>query len=413
MTANSAAALLVLDAAGLETIEYLLSRHKGEVKLPNLAALGLGEIVALPYKLRVGKKTDAESYAARIEQASASADSVVGHREMAGIIDGRVFGLFHGGFKKDYIAELERRIGRKTMFNKMAGGMEAIELNAAEHAKTGFPIVYASKCDPLIQIAMDEAVIPVREQHSIADAALGLALEMNIPVTRAIARAYIRGAGGAITRTANRHDAVLPLERQTLADILLGRNVWTAAVGKTSELVNSGWQEKIKITSRAFVEPALEQGFVHPQSKDTNPLSAQGALNALICAKSLHRPEGTFIFANFVDTDSLYGHVRDVAGSLASLEAADRMLGVLMKKFGEGDLLVITADHGMAHRADYGYHNREPLPLLAKRFGRRGLGGIKPGAKKTLADAGYMIAQFFGCEKEFIEKTGTENLLKE
>jgi phosphopentomutase len=74
-------------------------------------------------------------------------------------------------------------------------------------------------------------------------------------------------------------------------------------------------------------------------------------------------------------------------------------------------MLVITADHGMAHRADYGYHNREPLPLLAKRFGSRGLGGIKPGAGKTLADAGYIISQFFGCEREFLDETGTEKLL--
>ena len=45
----------------------------------------------------------------------------------------------------------------------------------------------------------------------------------------------------------------------------------------------------------------------------------------------------------------------------------------------------------MAHKADYGYHNNEPLPLFAKRFGSDAkLGGINPGAGKTLADVGYM-----------------------
>ena len=408
MEKNSVAAVLVIDAMGLTTLEYLLSKHSGKIDVPNLAAMGLGEIIKPEFASRIGKKTDTSSYAARIEQASASADSVVGHREMVGIVDDRTFNLFQGGFPAAYIKELEQRIGHKIIFNKMAGGMEAIELNADEHARTGCPIVYASKCDPLIQIAMDEAIIPVAKQHAIADTAFNLAMEMGIPVTRAIARAYVRKEDGEIVRTPNRHDAVLPMESKTLVDILYARDVWTVAVGKTSELVNTAYHEKSKLTNRAFVDPALDFGFVHPKGKDTNPFSAQGMLNAMLLAKAAYRSGGTFIFANFVDTDSLYGHTRDVEGSLRSLEAADKLLGVIMKAFGSGDLLLITADHGMAHRCDYGYHNREPLALLAKYFGKKApLGGLKPPSKKTLADVGYLTAQFFGCEKEFISATGT------
>ena len=399
------AVLLVADAVGITTLEYLLNKHSGPVRLPNLARLGLGRLVKGGERL--GKPGN--GFAMRVEQASASADSVIGHREMMGIVDGGTYSLFPDGFPAEYIKELERKIGRKTIFNKMAGGMEAIELNAAEHEKTGFPIVYASKCDPLIQIAMDEAVIPVSEQHKIADAAFALARDMKIPVTRAIARAYVRTAGG-LARTANRHDAVLPMERKTLVDILYSEKVWTVSVGKTGELVNTVYHEKIKLSDPAFVSPQLQSLFVHPQRKDTNPLSAQGTLNAVLSAKAVWRPKGTFIFSNLVDTDSLYGHTRDVAGSLAALEGVDKAVGILEAAVGKGGLLIITADHGMAHREDYGYHNKEPLPLLAEIAGENGLGKLKAGKGRTLADAGWLVSQYFGCEEKFAAESGLAHL---
>jgi len=189
MKQQKTALLLVIDAVGLSTLEYLLSKYPGKVKLPNLSRLGLGDILLPEFKKRLGK-SGGKAYAARVEQVSATADSLVGHREMMGVVDHRTYDLFDDGFDRKYLAALEKRIGRKTFFNKMAGGLEAIELNAVEHERTGKPIAYASKCDPLIQLAMNEAVIPVHEQHKIADIAFALAMEMGIPITRAIARSY-------------------------------------------------------------------------------------------------------------------------------------------------------------------------------------------------------------------------------
>ncbi|MDD4005117.1 MAG: hypothetical protein PHW69_07945 [Elusimicrobiaceae bacterium] len=411
MKKQKTAVVLVLDAAGLVTIEYLLSKYGGEVRLPNLARLGLGDIILPQYRGRITGKRGG-GYAARLEQQSASADSVIGHREMVGICDDRTFSLFPDGFDKKFIAELEKRIGRKTIFNKMAGGVEAIELNAEEHRKTGCPIVYASKCDPLIQIAMDESVIPVPEQHKIADTAFETAMRLGIPVTRAIARAYVRTPEGEYVRTPNRHDAVLAMGKKTLVDLLYARDVWTVAVGKTSELVNTVYHDKIKLTGKAFIDPALGLNFVHPGQKDTNPYSVQGTVNALLSSKTLHRPNGTFVFSNLVDTDSLYGHTRDVEGSIKCLEEADRTIPVIENHMDDGDLLIVTADHGMAHRADYGYHNREALPLLAERKGLAELGGLVPGKARTLADVGYLCAQFFGCEAAYLRETGTAALIQ-
>ncbi|MFH1620441.1 MAG: hypothetical protein ABIG11_11140 [bacterium] len=400
---NRTVLLLVIDAVGIPTIEYLLSNYSGKPQLPNLSRLGLGKLLATRFASRLGR-WGGKSRAAAITQASASADSVVGHREMVGLIDDRTFSLFPNGFPGGYIKALEKKTGRKTVFNTMAGGIEAIRLNAAEHERTGFPIVYASKCDPLIQLAMDENVIPVSEQHSIADAALALALEMDIPVTRAIARAYIKTRDGEIVRTSNRHDAVLPLEGKTLVDMLRQRNVWVVAVGKTADLVNTVYDEKIKLANPSFLDPALGLRLVHPGKKDTNPYSVQGTVNAIVSSKKLYRPDGTFIFTNLVDTDSLYGHTRDVEGAVKCLEEIDRIIPVLEKNLKKGDLLMVTADHGMQHRSDYGYHNNEPLPLLAERMGHgEDLGGLRTGKGKTLAETGWLAAQVLGCADEFAD----------
>ncbi|OGR53166.1 MAG: hypothetical protein A2049_05475 [Elusimicrobia bacterium GWA2_62_23] len=394
--------LLVIDAVGLSTLEYLLSKYPGKVKLPNLARLGLAGLLPAPMRSRLGGKYGGKAYAAAVTQVSSTADSLVGHREMMGVVDHRTYDLFDDGFSRDYLDELERRIGRKTFFNKMAGGMEAIELNASEHERTGKPIAYASKCDPLIQLAMNEDVIPVREQHKIADTAFALAMEMKIPITRAIARSYVKNAQGEIIRTSNRHDAVLPIGQKTLVDVLHDAAVWTVAVGKTSDLVNTSYHAKVKLNKEVFIDPSLKLRFVHPKKKDTNPFSIQGTINALQAAHSVYRPKGTFIFTNLVDTDSVYGHTRDVAGALKSLEEIDRTLPLIEKNLAKGDLLGITADHGMLHREDYGYHNNEPLPFIAYRKGAdRRLGGLKTGTMPGLTDIGNVFAQFFGLEGEY------------
>lgn len=409
MKRSPVALLLVIDAVGISTIGHLLANYGGRLRLPNLSRLGLGEIAGPRFKRRFSPAWAGRSYAAAVTQASATADSLVGHREMMGVLDNRTYELFSGGFPESYIAELEKRIGRGTFFNRMAAGMEAIELNALEHERTGRPIAYASKCDPLIQFAMNEAVIPVAEQHRIADTAFALAMEMGLPITRAIARSYIKSAGGEIVRTANRHDAVMPIGRKTLVDILRENQVWTVAVGKTSDLVNTSYHEKVKLNNELFIDPALGLRFVHPGKKDTNPYSIQGTVNALAGAKHVYRPKGTFIFANLVDTDSLYGHTRDIPGAVKAIEEIDRVLPLFESRMDKGDLLVITADHGMAHKEDYGYHSNEPLPFIAERKGcGANLGGLKTGVCPGLSDIGHVTAQFFGVQKEYLEILKTD-----
>ena len=390
--------LMVLDAVGATTLEYLLAHSARKVRLPRLCAMGLGNILSGEFRDRLPPRPQAPLSIA-LNQASAYPDSTIGHREMVGVVDPRKYRLFPDGFPQNFVRALEKAIGRGVMLNRMAGGMEAIEENRELHEHTGRPILYASKCDPVLQLAMNEEIIPVPEQHRIVDASFTLALRMGVKITRAIGRSYVM-RDGAIFRTLNRHDCTLPLEKPTLIGIARGRGVRTVSVGKAAELVGADFDDTIKLTDPKLLDPALGFRFVDKKKRDTNPYSIQGTVNALVAARNISRPRGTFIFANCVDADSLFGHTRDIEGALRSIEEFDRMLPRVTHLLAPGDMMMITADHGMEHREDYGYHSLEPLPMLATVVGVPF--DLKLFTRETLALAGYLAAQIFGCAEEYV-----------
>jgi phosphopentomutase len=98
------------------------------------------------------------------------------------------------------------------------------------------------------------------------------------------------------------------------------------------------------------------------------------------------------IFVNLVDFDQQYGHRNDVEGYAAALEAVDGWLPSLPLK--EGDLVIITADHGCDPTTPSTDHSREYTPLLAYGPGTRV--GVPLGTRSTLADIGQTVAQNFG-----------------
>ncbi|MCW5752936.1 MAG: phosphopentomutase, partial [Alphaproteobacteria bacterium] len=107
-------------------------------------------------------------------------------------------------------------------------------------------------------------------------------------------------------------------------------------------------------------------------------------------------PEGSLVFANFVDFDTLYGHRRDVAGYAAALEAFDARLPEFEALLRPGDLALISADHGCDPTWPGSDHTREFVPVLF--FGP----GLPPGARRGLgrrssfADMGQTIARHLG-----------------
>ena len=117
-------------------------------------------------------------------------------------------------------------------------------------------------------------------------------------VGRVIARPFV-GASGAFERTANRKDFATPPPEPTLCDraTAAGRDV--IGIGKIGDI----------FSGRGVGE--VRKG---PDDAALIDLSIEALRSA---------PDGAFVFANFVEFDSLYGHRRDVAGYARALEPFD------------------------------------------------------------------------------------------
>jgi phosphopentomutase len=104
-------------------------------------------------------------------------------------------------------------------------------------------------------------------------------------------------------------------------------------------------------------------------------------------------PDGGFVFANLVDFDSEFGHRRDIPGYAAALEAFDRRVPEIRAAVQEGDLVIITADHGNDPSWRGTDHTREHTPILC--FGP----GVTPGSigrRESFADIGATVAEHLG-----------------
>jgi phosphopentomutase len=101
-------------------------------------------------------------------------------------------------------------------------------------------------------------------------------------------------------------------------------------------------------------------------------------------------PGGSLTFANFVEFDSLWGHRRNVSGYARALEWFDGALGRLLPRLREGDLLILTADHGNDPTWSGTDHTRERVPVLCAGAGQGSLGLV------AFADVAASVAAHLG-----------------
>ena len=333
------------------------------LRVPNLAALGLAQIVDLNLTTPAGPPGAAFG---RMAERSAGKDSVTGHWELMGIVLDRPFPTFPNGFPKELIAEFETRIGRPSIGNVVASGTAIIDELGPLHMETGHPIVYTS-ADSVLQIAAHEGIVPVAQLYKWCNVAYELAVT-GLGLGRVIARPFI-GLPGSFQRTANRHDYAMPPTGESLLDRLVAAGHHVSAVGKISDL---------------FAGRGVSES--HPTKSDTQGVDIVESL-MVTQAKGL-------IFANLVDFDTMYGHRNDVAGYAANLERFDARVPALVARLRDDDLLVITADHGNDPTTPSTDHSREHVPVLV--CGRRITSGVDLGTRATFADLGQTLAEGFG-----------------
>jgi len=347
--------------AGSDTLGNI-ARLRG-LKLPNLCRLGLGNLKPIP---QLPLATSPEGAFGRCTLASPGKDTTTGHWEMAGIHLIKPFPLFPHGFPPEVIQEFERRTGCSVIGNKAASGTEIIKELGEEHMRTGAVIVYTS-ADSVFQIAAHEGIVPIPELYRMCEIARDI-LRGPYEVGRVIARPF-EGEPGHFQRTANRHDYAVPPPAGMLLDQLHDRQVNIYSVGKIFDVfLGRGINEHVKTKT-----------------------NADGMARTLEAMKA--ESQG-LIFVNLVDFDQQYGHRNDVEGYGAALEEFDRWLPQFRAAMNDGDLAILTADHGCDPTTPSTDHSREYTPLLA--FGPRVKQSIDLGLRATLSDMGQTIAENFG-----------------
>ena len=331
------------------------------LRLPNLCNLGLANIKPLAELPAVDRPVGAYG---KCTLASPGKDTTTGHWEMAGIILDKPFPIYPHGFPREIIDAFESQAGRRTLGNKPASGTEIIQELGPEHERTGFPIVYTS-ADSVFQIAALESVIPLDDLYRMCRVARDILRGPN-EVGRVIARPF-EGEPGHYVRTANRKDFAVPPPDGMLLDQLCRTGVRVESIGKIADIF-------------------LNRGIAESTKTKTNQDGMQKTVQAM-----RNNPQG-LIFVNLVDFDQQFGHRNVVEGYARALEAVDAWLPSL--PLADGDLLILTADHGCDPTTSSTDHSREYTPLLV--YGPGARDGINLGTRLTLADIGQTVADNFG-----------------
>ena len=342
--------------------------------LPNLERIGLG---AAAHKAsgewpagfaRRGGFTGAWGAA---RERSTGKDTQSGHWEIAGVPV-----LFDWGYFPKTVPtfpqELTDRLAGMTgvpgwLGNCHASGTTIIAELGDEHVATGKPIIYTS-ADSVMQIAAHEEHFGLERLYEVCEAAYELVKPYNIG--RVIARPFT-GSDGNYKRTSNRHDYAVPPTAPTLLDHVKNAGGEVIALGKISDIfAGQGVTQLIKGADNMALFDRL--------------LDVAGTA-----------PDKSLTFVNFVDFDMHFGHRRDVAGYANALHELDARLPDFIDRLKEGDLVVITADHGCDPTWAGSDHTREHIPMLF--FGPAAPARELP-VSDTFSDIGATLAHHLGVQ---------------
>lgn len=358
------------EADGAASTLSHVAQAVGGLNLPNLQALGFGNIIPIT---GVAPEPNARAVWGRLAEISRGKDTVTGHWEMMGIHTSVAFPTYPDGFPPDVLVAFNTITGRGVLGNVPASGTEIIKRLGAEHLRTGDPIVYTS-ADSVFQVAAheDPAIFGLEKLYVVCEAARRT-LTPPHGVGRVIARPFVGDAPDNFKRTENRRDYPLVPPHDTVLDTLTKAGCHVHAVGKISEIFGEG-------------------GVMTSDATTNNPAHIEAIIRAL-------QGEGDganadFLFANLEDFDMLYGHRNDSVGFARSLTEFDAAVGAMTALLRPGDLLAITADHGNDPTTPSTDHSREYAPLLL--WGDFITAPTPLGDRATFGDWGATVCDYLG-----------------
>lgn len=337
-------------------------------KLPNFEKMGLGNIKPLQ---SIEQSEQPLASWGKMREVSAGKDSTTGHWELAGIHLDRPFPTFPDGFPDSVVNAFCKGIGvDDVLCNQPYSGTDVIADYGEEHLETGYPILYTS-ADSVFQVACHVDVADVETQYKWCEFARHNVAVGDAEVGRVIARPF-EGKPGEFERISDQRkdfSSVPPIPN--LMSLLQENEVKTYSIGKVIDLFAGNYFTQYRKTKS----------------------NAEG-LSQLLSLLSAGIDQ-SFVFANLIDTDQLYGHRQDPEGYASCLQEIDRALPAIVEKLTDGDVLVITGDHGNDPADDSTDHTREFVPLLVY---QKSLPAKDIGVRETFSDVAASALSVFSIE---------------
>src|ERR671928_366246 len=339
-----------------------VARAVGGLDLPNLEALGLGNVAPLE---GCPPMDGAPAVAGRLASRSKGKDTTIGHWELMGIVTPQAFPTYPHGFPFEIIDPFMHQTGRGVLGNKPASGTEIIQELGEEHQRTGKWIVYTS-ADSVFQVAAHEETIPLEELYEGCRIAREI-LTGKHAVGRVIARPFV-GTPGSYERTPNRHDFSLEPKRPNYLSLVRDAGHKVYGVGKIGDI---------------FAHQDIDEEF--PTKSNVDGIQRTEEL--------LRSVDDGLIFTNLVETDSLWGHRNDPVNFHRCLQDFDRRLPDLLDALRPNDLFILTSDHGCDPTTPSTDHSREYALLVAYVEGKNAGGTVHDG---EFADVGATVNAWLG-----------------
>ena len=343
-----------------------------EFHMDNLISMGLGRLDGVDY---LPKSPELRGAFARLQERSMGKDTTIGHWEIAGVVSPNPLPTYPNGFPEEVLKPFREATGRGVLANAPWSGTEVIAKYGAEHMRTGDLIVYTS-ADSVFQIAAHEDIVPLEQLYEYCRIARKILVGKH-GVGRVIARPFVGDCSANFTRTPRRHDYSLVPPRDTMLDAIQAAGKSTIGVGKIHDIfAGKGIGETIRTSG--------------------NTEGLQVTLNLA------DRDFEGLAFVNLVDFDMLYGHRRDVAGYAAAATEFDKFVADFIPGMREGDLLMVTADHG----CDPSYtkttdHTREYVPYLI--CGKGVKPGVDLGTKLCFGTIAHTICDYLGVDASTLD----------
>ena len=367
---------------GSNTIGHI--SEKVGLDVPNFQKLGLGNITKLK---TVPENAQPLGYTTKLQEVSNGKDTMTGHWEIMGLDIKNPFPVYPDGFPEELLTKIEEFSGRKIIreANKPYSGTQVIDDFGERQIETGELIIYTS-ADPVLQIAANEAIIPLDELYRICEYVRKITnVGSEWMLGRIIARPYVGEKSGSFERTSNRRDYALAPFGQTVLNHLDDAGYPVISVGKIHDIYEG-------------------QGINKDMGHNLNDMDG---VDRMLKAMDLPDFKEGLLFVNLVDFDAKYGHRRNPEGYRDAIQDLDGRLPEIMAAMKDDDILMITADHGNDPTFVGTDHTREYIPLVTY---SKSFTTPKPLPVGHFADISATIAENFGVSKGDIGESFLDTL---